>query len=202
MKSRAALVCVFGLASVCFATDEPKQKPENTLHLELAEAVKPQEFPRPVTFFVDKVVDRSGNAQPHLVLKARGGVFIDQEPTDIMRAALEQSLKAGAILATDKKSADYVLDVYLFNFGLSEGSGFEYYGRVEMNIVTRSKDGKSQQITAVGTSLGNGAVRKKNVQKNLKSSLEVAIQAALRNFLRGSRLREMVVSSQPPEATP
>lgn len=193
---RILVPCVLALilVSSSFAADEPKQKPENTIHLDLSEPVTPQAFVRPTTFYVDKVIDRSGNAQPHLVLKARGGVFVDSEPTELMRSALDASLKKGNVLAPSKEAADYVLDVYLFHFGLAEGSGLDYYGKVDLNIVMRSKSGKSQQITALGTSLGNPARLKKNLQKNLKANLEEAIQAALRNFLRGTQLREAVAA--------
>jgi hypothetical protein len=191
-KSLLPLFLVFG--SVCVWPAEPKQKPENTIHVDLSEPVKPQTFPKPITFFVDKVIDRSGAPQPHLLTRGRGGIFIDQEPTDVVRTALEASLKSGNALAVSKDAADYVLDVYLFHFGLAEGTGLELYGKVELNIVMKSRSGKSQQITALGTSLGNTAVRKKNIQKNLEASLEQAIQGAVRNFLRGTQLRDAVAA--------
>src|SRR5262249_31328739 len=104
---RIVVRCVLALCLVSssFAADEPKQKPENTIHLELPEPVPPQTFARAATFYVDKVIDRSGNAQPHLVLKARGGVFVDSEPTELMRSALEASLKNGNVLAPSKEAA-------------------------------------------------------------------------------------------------
>jgi hypothetical protein len=171
---------------VCVWPAEPKQKPENTIHVDLPEPVKPQAFPKPVTFFVDKVIDRSGAPQPHLLTRGRGGIFIDQEPTDVVRTALEASLKSGDALAASKDAADYVLDVYLFHFGLAEGTGLELYGKVELNIVMKSRAGKSLQITAL--------VRKKNIQKNLQASLEQAIQGAIRNFLRGTQLRDAIAA--------
>lgn len=192
--ARSLLALILALGSVCVWSDEPKQKPENTIHVELTEPVKPQEFSRPVVFFIDKVIDRSGVPQPHLLFKGRGGIFIDQEPTDVVRSALEASLKNGNALAISKDAADYVLDVYLFHFGLAEGTGRELYGKVELNIVMRSKAGKSQQVTALGTSIGATAVRKKNIQKNLEASLEQAIQGAIRNFLRGTQLRDAVAA--------
>lgn len=195
MRVAKSLLMVFlVLGSVYVWSDEPKQNPENTIHVDLPEPVKPQEFPRRVTFFIDKVIDRSGAPQPHLLAKGRGGIFIDQEPTDVVRSALEASLKTGNALAPSKHAADYILDIYLFHFGLAEGSGLELYGRVELNIVMKSRAGKSQQVTALGTSLGAPAARKKNIQKNLKASLEQAIQGAVRNFLRGTQLRDVVTA--------
>jgi hypothetical protein len=193
--AKSLLLLSLALASVYVWSDEPKQKPENTIHIDLPEPVKPQAFPRPTTFFIDKVIDRSGAPQPHLLAKGRGGIFIDQEPTEVVRTVLESSLKNGSALAASKDAADYVLDVYLFHFGLAEGSGLELYGRVELNIVMKSKTGKSQQITALGTSIGDLALRKKNVQKNLKLSLEQAIQGAVKNFLRGTQLRDAIAAN-------
>jgi hypothetical protein len=190
--AKSLLVLFLALGSVYVWSDEPKQTPENTIHVDLPQPVKPQEFAKPVTFFIDKVIDRSGAPQPHLLFKGRGGIFIDREPTDVVRSALEASLKNGNVLAAGKNAADYVLDVYLFHFGLAEGTGRELYGKVELNIVLRSKAGKSQQVTALGTSIGGIAVRKSNIQKNLKASLEDAIQSAVRNFVRGTQLRDAV----------
>jgi len=180
------------LASLsAFATDEPKQTPENTISIEIAEPVKPQKFSQPTTFYVDKLIDRSSNAQPMLVLKQRGGVFLDKEPVAIVRSALEASLKHAGLMASTKDDAQYVLEVYLFHFGLAEGSGLEFYGKVDLNVVVKNvKTGKSQQITALGTSVKGLAVRKKNIMKNVKDDIEGALQDALRNFLRGEKLRD------------
>ena len=93
-----------------------------------------------------------------------------------------------------------MLDVYLFHFGLAEGAGMDYFGKVELNIVMKSKSGRSQQITALGTSLGNAPMFKKNVQKALKTNLEQAIQAAPQNFLRGTQLRD-AVAGKPVQAS-
>ena len=178
-----------------FATDEPKQTPENTVSIEITQPVKPQKFSQPTTFYVDKIIDRSGNAQPMLVWKQRGGIFLDKEPAAIVRTALEASLKDAALMASTKDDAQYVLEVYLFHFGLAEGTGLEFYGKVDLNVVVKNvKTGKSQQITALGTSVKGLAVRKKNIMKNVKDDIESALQDALRNFLRGEKLRDVVVA--------
>lgn len=193
-----AMIVVFGVVAT-FA-DEPKPKPENTLSLTV-EAVKPQTFPRPVKFFIDKVVDRSGNPQPMMMLKERGGVFIDREPVAVVREALEKSLKAADLLASDKDTANFVLDVYVFHFGLGESSGFELFGKVDLNVVVKDRiAGKSETVTAMGTAIEDRAVRKKNIMKNMQADLEGAVQDALRNFLRGAKLRGVVMAAAP--ATP
>jgi choline dehydrogenase-like flavoprotein len=54
------------------------------------------------------------------VFKPRGGIFLDRNPTEITRAGLEDCLRSANMLATDRQSADFLLTVYLFNFGLSD----------------------------------------------------------------------------------
>ena len=179
--------------------DEPKQKPDNTISIQLAEPVKPQTFPRPIRFYIEAVIDRSGNPQPLLMYKPSGGVFLDREPTAIVRQAFEDSLKPAGLLAPDKASADYLLSVYLFHFGQAPGSGMEFFGKVDLNVVVKdAKTGKSQQVTALGTSIRGAAIRKKNIRKNVKENVEEALGDALRNFLRGTKLREAVEA--PPAA--
>ncbi len=186
-----ALLIVFG--GTVLRADEPKAKPENTLSISV-EPVKPQTFPSPVKFFLDKVVDRSGNPQPMMVFKPRGGVFIDREPTAIVREAVEVSLKGADMLVADKDSANYVLDIYIFHFGLGESSGLEFFGKVDLNIVVKDRaSGKSETISAMGTSIRGTAVRKKNMMKNMEANLEGALQDGLRNFLRGAKLRSVVL---------
>ena len=54
------------------AADEPKPTPENTISIKLENEVKPQTFPRPIKFFIEKVVDRCrdvGNVVVDIVLK-------------------------------------------------------------------------------------------------------------------------------------
>jgi hypothetical protein len=188
------------------AADEPKPTPENTIHVQLAAPVPAQKFPRPVKFFISDVTDRSGNPQPMLVLKQRGGVFLDRQPVQITREALEQSLKAADLLAADAASADLVLQIYVFHFGLAQGSGLDFFGKVEFAVMVKNlKTDESQQIQASGTSIANAAVRKKNIQKNVQANIEGALEDAVRNLLRGTKLRETVGSlmkdsSSPPAA--
>lgn len=179
--------------------DEPKPTPQNTIHVELAEPVKPQTFSRPLKFFVVDVVDRSGSAQPMMVFKPRGGIFLDHTPSEIMRVGLETCLKSADMLAKDRDSADFLLTLYLFNFGLSESSGMDLFGKVEFAVTLKNpKTAKSQQITASGTSIAGGAVRKKNVQKNIQEDIEHAFADALRNLLRGVKLRDAVAALDVP----
>lgn len=180
------------------AADDPKPKPENTISIEV-QSVKPQTFARPIKFFVDKVIDRSGDPQPMLMFKPRGGVFIDREPVAIVREAFEKSLKESDLLAADKASANCVLDVYVFHFGLGDGSGMEFFGKVDLNVIVKDPaSGKSQTVTAMGTSIQKTAVRKKNILKNIEENVEGALQDALRNFLRGAKLRDAIAALPAP----
>ena len=185
----SAMACLNAIA------DEPKPTPENTIHVQLAAPVQPQKFTRPLKFFISDVTDRSGNAQPMLVLKDRGGVFLDRQPTQIVREAIEQSLKAADLLAADAPSADLVLQIYVFHFGLAPGSGLDFFGKVEFAVMLKNpKTDESQQIQATGTSIANAALRKKNIQKNVQANIEGALEDAVRNLLRGTQLREAVAS--------
>src|SRR5216684_4698659 len=199
-SQRCALVSA-GILLGCALTpragraDEPKPTPENTIHIQLAAPVPPQKFAKPPKFFISEVIDRSGNPQPMLVLKDRGGMFLDRLPTQITREAIEQSLKAADLLAADAASADLVLQIYVFHFGLAQGSGLDFFGKVEFSAVVKNpKTEESQQIQAVGTSIANAAMRKKNVQKNVQANVEGALEDAVRNLLRGTQLREAVAS--------
>jgi hypothetical protein len=183
------------LASLNAPADEPKPTPENTIHVQLAAPVLPQKFAKPPKFFISEVIDRSGNPQPILVLRDRGGVFLDRQPTQITREALEQSLKSADLLATDADSANLVLQIYVFHFGLAQGSGLDFFGKVEFSVMVKNlKTEESQQIQATGTSIANGAVRKKNIQKNVQANIEGALEDAVRNLVRGTQLREAVAS--------
>lgn len=174
---------------------EPKQTPENTLSLKLPEPVKPQTFPRPIKFLVVNVIDRTGDPRPMLVSEGRGGIFFDRDRTAVVRQALEDSLRAAGMLAPDEASADFLLTVYLFQFGLAEGSGFEIFTKLDMNVVVKSRaTGKSQEVPALGTSIEQAALRKKNIMKRAQASLEECLTTALRNFLRGVKLREAIES--------
>lgn len=197
---RACVVgVIFLVASVPSRAQDPKPTEKNTITLKLAEPVKVQKFSRPVTFYLEDVIDRSGLPQPMLVFRPRGGIFVDKEPAKIVREELEASFKAAGLLAPDAASANYTLTTYLFNFGLAEGSGFELFGKVELSVVIKSVEtGKTTEVTAIGTSLEQTAVRKKNILKNMKANLEEALGAALRNLVRGNKLREVVEGSPAP----
>lgn len=198
-RPSALALCLLLLPFGARAAEEPKQTPANTITLELTEPAKPQKFPRSIKFHVADLVDRSGNPQPLLVYKPRGGVFLDRPPIEIVRQTLGDSLKAADLLAADADAADYLLTVYVFHFGLASGSGYEFFAKVELNVVVKNrKTGQSQTVTALGTSIENPALRKKNILKNVKANLEEALQDALRNFLRGNKLREAVETPPPP----
>lgn len=191
VRAGIALACV--LMSLNARADEPKPTPENTIHVQLAAPVPPQKFAKAPKFFISEVIDRSGNAQPLLVLRDRGGVFLDKQPTQIAREAIEQSLKAADLLAADAASADLVLQIYVFHFGLAQGSGLDFFGKVEFSVMVKNlKTEESQQVQATGTSIAKGAVRKKNIQKNVEADIEGALEDAVRNFVRGTQLKEAV----------
>ncbi len=192
-------IAVLSLAALCGLTiqpaqaDEPKPKPENTITIQLGQPVPPPKFERPLKFWIADVTDRSGNPQPMLVMKERGGVFLDKQPTALVKDALDQSLKAANLLAADAASADIVLRVYLFHFGLASGSVLDFFGKVEFSAMVKNpKTGESLEVRAVGTSIANGAMRKKNMQKNVEENIEAALRDATRNFLRGTQLKDAV----------
>jgi len=188
----AALSAVAGLGA---KADEPKPKPENTIHIQLATPVPPQKFAKPPKFFISEVIDRSGNPQPMLVLRDRGGVFLDRQPTEITKETLETSLKAADLLAPDAASADLVLQVYVFHFGLAHGSGLDFFGKVEFSVMVKNpKTEESTQVQAAGTSIANPAMLKKNIQKNVQANIEGALGDAVRNLLRGTQLKEAVAA--------
>jgi hypothetical protein len=188
-----AFLALSGTAGLNAIADEPKPKPENTVHVEVGEAVKPQAFRQGLKFFVADVTDRSGNAQPMLMYRPRGGIFLDRAPAEIMREGLTACLKSGEVLAANRESADFVLTIYLFHFGLSDSSGMDFFGKVEFAAVVKNpKTGKSEQVAASGTSIAGVAVLKKNIQKNVLENINKAFADALRNFLRGEKLRDAV----------
>ena len=194
LRLATAFLLVAGLAATAGSratADEPKPKPENTISIQLGEPVPAQKFVHAPKFWIADVTDRSGNPQPMLVLKERGGVFLDKQPTAIVKDALEQSLRAANLMAADMGSADLVLRVYLFHFGLAAGSGLDFFGKVEFSTMVKNpKTGESQEVKAAGTSIAKGAVRKKNMQKNVQEDIEEALRDATRNFLRGTQLKE------------
>ena len=185
------------------ASDEPKPTPDNTIGIQLAETVPAQNFANPPKFWITEVTDRSGNPQPMLVLKARGGIFFDRQPTVILREAVEQSLKAAELLASDANSANLLIRLYVFHFGLAEGSQLDLFGKVEFSAMLKNpKTGETMEVQANGTSIGKGAVRKKNVQKNIQDDIEEALKDAIRNFLRGQQLKDAVSALQKSAETP
>jgi hypothetical protein len=193
MSARILLACA--VTPCTGRADEPKPTPENTIHIQLAAPVPPQKFAKPPKFFISDVIDRSGNPQPMLVLRERGGVFLDRQPTQIAREAIEQSLKAADLLAPDAPSADLALQIYVFHFGLAQGSGLDFFGKVEFSVMVKNlKTEESQEVQAKGTSIANVAVRKKNIQKNVQANIEGALEDAVRNLLRGTQLKEAVTS--------
>ena len=191
----AGLLAALTLAAGSAQADEPKPTAENTIHIQLAAPVPPQKFAKAPKLFISDVIDRSGNAQPLLVLKDRGGVFLDRQPTQITKEAIEESLKSANLLAADAGSADLVLQVYVFHFGLAQGSGLDFFGKVEFSVMVKNlKTEESQQIEAKGTSIANGAVRKKNIQKNVQANIEGALEDVVRNLVRGTQLKEAVAA--------
>lgn len=177
-------------------SDNPKQTPANTVSIHI-DPVKPQAFPQKTTFYVNRIVDRSGNPQPLLAYAPRGGVFFDREPGAIVRQAVEDSFKSAGMLAADAASADIVLDIYIFEFGLAKGSGFEFFAKVELNVVPRNNSGlKTDPITALGTSIQNRAMLKSNIQKNVTVNVEEALQDAVRSLVRGVKFRDAVLALQ------
>jgi hypothetical protein len=179
------------------AADEPKPKPENTVTLQMGDPVAVQKFEHPPKFWISDVTDRSGNPQPMLVLKERGGIFLDRPPSAILKDSLEYSLKAANLLASDQASADLVVRVYVFHFGLASGSALDLFGKVEFSgMVKNPKTGESLEVKAIGTSIANGAVRKKNIQKNVQENIEAALRDATRNFVRGTQLKDAVTQLQ------
>lgn len=196
---------VVSLLVLSVAAEEPTPKPQNTISVRLENPVKPQVFPRPIKFFIENVLDRSANPQPLLVYKPRGGVFLDRQPAEVVRQALTETLRNSDLLAADRESADYSLTVYLFHFGLATGSGAEFFGKVDLNVVLKEvASGKSQEITALGTSIQGAAFRKKSILKNVEANIDEALESALRNFLRGTKLRDAVAAPRaaPPATVP
>ncbi len=191
----AGILLTLAFTASAALADEPKPTPNNTIHVELGEPVKPQTFARALKFFVADVTDRSGNAQPMLVYKPRNGIFLDRTPAEITREGLTTCLKSANMLAADRDSADFILTVYLFRFGLSDSSGMDFFGKVELAVVVKNpKTGKSQQVTAGGTSIAGAAILKKNIQKNVLEDINNAFGDALRNLLRGEKLRDAVTA--------
>lgn len=202
IRLRGGAFLILVLMCLTAWADEPQPKPENTVHVELTEPVKPQAFARPLKFFVGEVTDRSGNAQPMLVLRMRGGIFLDRTPVEITREGLTNCLKSADMLAADRESADFILSVYLFHFGLSDSSGMDFFGKVEFAVMVKNaKTGKSQQIQASGTSIAGGAFRKKNLQKNVLENINTAFGDAVRNLLRGQKLKDAVSALDVPVET-
>ena len=207
LRSSIPVLLLFAITckTTCAApVDEPKPTPENTISIQLGDPVSVQKFDHSPKFWIASVIDRSGNPQPLLVMKARGGIFLDKQPTAIMKDSLEQSLKAATLLADNEASADLVLRVYVFQFGLASGSGLDFFGKVEFSAMVKNpKTGESLEVKAAGTSIANGAMRRKNMQKNVEENIEAALRDATRNFLRAAQLKEAAATlSKGTEAPP
>jgi hypothetical protein len=206
LRSSIPVLLLFAVPGTTFAApvDEPKPTPENTISIRLGDPVAAQKFDHSPKFWIASVTDRSGNPQPLLVTKARGGIFLDKQPTAIIKDSLEQSLKAATLLAADEASADLVLRVYVFQFGLASGSGLDFFGKVEFSAMVKNpKTGESLEVKAAGTSIADGAMRKKNMQKNVEQDIVAALRDATRNFLRGEQLKEAAAAlSKGAEARP
>lgn len=137
-----------------------------------------------------------------LVYKPRNGIFLNRTPAEITRDGLTRCLQAADMVAADRDSADFVLTVYLFRFGLSDSSGMDFFGKVEFAVVAKNpKTGKSQQVSAAGTSIARAAILKKNIQKNVLEDINKAFGHAVRNLLRGEKLRDAVVALDVPAET-
>jgi len=188
------LLSLFFLLFHCSAAgQDPKPKPENTISVHLGDPIPAQKFANPPKFWISDVIDRSGNPQPMLVLKERGGIFLDRQPTVIVREALEESLRAANLLATDANSADLALKIYLFQFGLAQGSQLDLFGKVEFTVTVKNpKSGESLEVKAAGTSIAKTAMMKKNIQKNVQDDVEESLRDAVRNFVRGQQLKDAV----------
>ena len=189
-----SFLSAFAVTAQC--SDNPKQTPANTVSIHI-DPVKPQVFSQKTTFFINRIVDRSGKPQPLLAYAPRGGVFFDREPGVMVREALDDSFKSAGILAADAASADIVLDIYIFEFGLAPGSGFEFFAKVELSVVPRNNSGlKADPITALGTSIQNRAILKSNIQKNVTVNVGEALQDAVRSLVRGVKFRDAVLALQ------
>jgi hypothetical protein len=192
--SSFVLILLPGFCSPLTA-DEPKPTPANTISLQLSEPVAAQKFASPPKFWIGDVVDRSGNPQPMLVMKARGGIFLDRQPAAILREAVEQSLKASDLLASDANAADLTVRLYIFHFGLAEGSQLDLFGKVEFSAMVKNpKTGESVEVKAAGTSIAKRATLKSNIQKNVQENMQESLKDAIRNFLRGQALKDAVVA--------
>ena len=196
-RAKSLLLAAIVLASsgLLLRADDPKPNPANTIHVELSPPVTPQSFVRAVHFFVTDVVDRSGNPQPMLLMKSRGGLFVDRQPTEIVKSSIIESLRAANLLANNESEADVVLQPYLFHFGLENGSNMDYFGKVEFAVTVKdAKTGDSKQVSANGTSIAGRGLRKKTIAKNMKEDMDAALQDAVTNLLRGTQLRDAVNS--------
>src|SRR2546429_8933676 len=81
-------------------------------------------------------------------------------------------------------------------------SGMDFFGKVELAVVVKNpKTGKSQQVSAAGTSISGVALRKKNIQKHVLEDINNAFGDALRNFLRGQNLRGAITALDVPPDT-
>jgi len=88
-----------------------------------------------VKFFISEVIDRVRESQAMLVLRDRGGIFLDATH-GITREAIEQSLKAADLPGGGCRSATWCCR-FTSPFGLAQGSGFDFFGsRVFLMVKT------------------------------------------------------------------
>jgi len=212
-RVRALVVglCFLSGGQVCpLAAKEPKQTPKNTISIQLAAPVKPQTFSRPVTFYVVDVIDRTGDPDPMLVYRTSvrllwrefgQAVFLDREPKSIVRQALEDSLRAAGMLARDEASAEYLLAVYLFRFDVAS-SAAGLYSRVELNVAMKNpKTGNSEQVSGLGAAVEGREPSPFAEPRYVRAVLTDALEAALRNFLRSTKLPQALETLSVPAPT-
>ncbi len=168
------------------AAKEPVQKAKNTITLQASQPIEPLRFSQPLRFCVEQVIDRTGNSPPNLVLEREGGIFLNPEPQEIVRQHVADSLRSAGLLASDAASADYLLTIYLVQFGHARGIGNQFFFKVDLNVVVKnSRTGESEKVTALGTSLTGK-------KKYIPANMENALMKALRGFLRGASFGEAV----------
>jgi Flp pilus assembly protein TadB len=77
------------------------------------------------------------------------------------------------------------------------------FGKIELAVAVKDpKTGRSQQISATGTSISHLAMRKKNEMKNVEADFDGALNDAVRNLLRGQALHDAVASAIASPAPP
>lgn len=194
----AIVVALFFLHSSLLTAKQPVQKAKNTITLPASQRVDPLRFSPPLKFHVEDVIDRTGNSPPNLVLERDGGIFLSAEPREILRQRVTDSLRSAGLLASDAASADYLLTIYLSQFGHDRGIGKQFFFKVDLNVLIRNaRTGEAEQVTALGTSLTG---RKKYVAANIENALVKALRGFLRGASFGEAVRRLEQSAQAREA--